>query len=102
MTPGNALAILRILQEAITNALKHGPARNITIRGALAPDGMVAITVENDGGPFVEKIAVTVSPICAGAPCSFTANRILKPKPGTKLTLLLPPSLPDFEDEAVA
>lgn len=50
VTPGNALSILRILQEAITNALKHGPARTITIRGA-SEGGMAAITIENDGRP---------------------------------------------------
>jgi two-component system, NarL family, sensor histidine kinase UhpB len=52
VTPGNALTILRILQEAITNALKHGPARTITIRGAAIDGGKAAITVENDGRPF--------------------------------------------------
>ena len=34
VTPGNALAVLRIVQEAITNALKHGPARRIAVRGS--------------------------------------------------------------------
>ncbi len=34
VTPGNALVVLRILQEAITNALKHGPARRIAVRGS--------------------------------------------------------------------
>jgi signal transduction histidine kinase len=53
--PGNALAILRILQEAITNAVKYGPATRIKIRGAAAGDGMLALTVENDGGPFAER-----------------------------------------------
>ena len=74
VTPGNALAVLRILQEAITNALKHGPARSITIRGALAADGMAAITIENDGRPFVETAAATASPTCAGARSNSTAN----------------------------
>ena len=54
VTPGNALVVLRILQEAITNALKHGPARRISIRGTPSADGGVAITVENDGSAFVE------------------------------------------------
>jgi signal transduction histidine kinase len=103
VTPGNALAILRILQEAITNALKHGPARNIAIRGALAPDGMVAITVENDGHSFVEK--------SGGHGLANMRRRALQLHGklnlealdrGTKLTLLLPPSLPDFEDDAAA
>lgn len=54
VTPGNALDVVRILQEAITNALKHGPARKITIRSAKLADGMAAIAVENDGRSFVE------------------------------------------------
>ena len=52
VTPGNALTILRILQEAITNALKHGPARKITIRGVAVGGDKAAITVENDGARF--------------------------------------------------
>lgn len=48
VTPGNALSILRILQEAVTNALKHGPARNIEIRGEKGDDGGAILTVRND------------------------------------------------------
>ena len=49
LTPANALSILRILQEAVTNALKHGPATRIGIRGAPGTDGSAMLTVENDG-----------------------------------------------------
>ena len=103
VTPGNALAILRILQEAITNAVKHGPARRIGIRGALSPDGLVAIVVENDGRPFVESHG--------GYGLSNMRRRALHLRGqinientdiGVRLTLLLPPRLPDFEDEAAA
>src|SRR5690606_12551915 len=52
VTPGNALSILRILQEAVTNALKHGPARHILIRGAPNGDGGAVVTVRNDTGAF--------------------------------------------------
>ena len=52
VTPGNALAVLRILQEAVTNAVKHGPARKISIRGTVSADGTAAITLENDGRPL--------------------------------------------------
>jgi signal transduction histidine kinase len=52
VTPGNALMVLRILQEAVTNALKHGPARRIVVRGAESNDAMAVISIENDGRPF--------------------------------------------------
>lgn len=49
ITPRNALSILRILQEAVTNALKHGPARSIGITGAPGSGGTAVISVTNDG-----------------------------------------------------
>ena len=48
VTPGNALSILRILQEAITNALKHGPAHRIEVTGSAGNNGSAAVTVKND------------------------------------------------------
>src|SRR5690606_28860187 len=38
VAPTYALTILRILQEAITNALKHGPAGRIEVRGTRGLD----------------------------------------------------------------
>lgn len=100
VTPGNALAVLRILQEAITNALKHGPARRIAIRGALAADGMVAITVDNDGRPFVEAAhGHGLRNMRRRAQQLNGQLTIASHERGVRLTLLLPPSLPDFEDE---
>lgn len=49
VTPANALSILRILQEAVTNAIKHGPARRIAISASANADGSATIRVENDG-----------------------------------------------------
>jgi signal transduction histidine kinase len=100
VTPGNALTILRILQEAITNALKHGPARNITIRGTAIDGGKAAITVENDGRPFaiggrghgLENMRRRAS--------ALAGELRLEPlTEGTRLTLLLPTTLPDVQDE---
>jgi two-component system sensor histidine kinase UhpB len=51
VTPSNALAVLRILQEAVTNAVKHGPARRIRVEGATMEGGVAAIHVVNDGSP---------------------------------------------------
>jgi signal transduction histidine kinase len=47
VTPGNALAVLRILQEAITNALKHGEPSRIAIHGATSTEGAATIVVRN-------------------------------------------------------
>lgn len=103
VTPGNALAVLRILQEAITNALKHGPARRISIRGAPSADGMVAITIENDGRAFVEN---------SGGHGLINMRRRARQlhgrlhveamDRGVRVALLLPARLPDFDDEVVA
>ena len=49
VTPTNALSILRILQEAVTNAIKHGPAARIAISASEGTDGSAAISVENSG-----------------------------------------------------
>jgi len=102
ITPGNALAILRILQEAITNAVKHGPARRILIRGSAAPDGRVAITVENDGRSFVQAGAGHgLGNMRRRAEALNGEIRIEPLSHGTRLTLLLPARFPAFEDEAV-
>ena len=49
VTPGNALSVLRILQEAVTNALKHARARDIAIKGTSGPGKTAIVTVTNDG-----------------------------------------------------
>src|SRR5690606_15841978 len=55
VTPASALSILRILQEAVTNAIKHGPARRIDIRGGPDGDDRVVIMVGNDlHGPVAQ------------------------------------------------
>lgn len=52
ITPSNALSVLRILQEAVTNAIKHGPARHIDIEGKETGDGRAMLQVRNDGAPL--------------------------------------------------
>lgn len=102
VTPGNALAILRILQEAITNAVKHGPARRIAIRGTAAAGGKVAITVENDGGAFTEAgYGYGLGNMRRRAEGLNGEIRIEPLSHGTRLSLLLPSCFPAFEDEAV-
>ena len=57
LTPAHALHVLRIVQEASTNALRHGPASRITVRGSAGPRGEAIITVENDGVPYSDPDA---------------------------------------------
>lgn len=99
VTAGNALAVLRILQEAITNALRHGPAQRIIIRGGVSECGMAAITVENDGHRFVagtggrglENMRRRAAQL--NAKLEFAAL-----DDGTRVRLLLPLRLADLQD----
>jgi signal transduction histidine kinase len=96
---GHHLAVLRLLREAITNALRHGPARRIAIRGGLSDCGMESITIENDGHPFVA---------CSGGRgLENMRRRAAQPQArlevsaldhGTKVALLLPRRLTDIQD----
>jgi signal transduction histidine kinase len=46
-----ALQLYKIAQEAVTNAIKHGKARRVTIR-LIQTSGRVMLTVRNDGVAF--------------------------------------------------
>ena len=48
LAPGTALQVLRIVQEALTNVMKHARAANVTVRLQRAGDGLV-LTVADDG-----------------------------------------------------
>jgi signal transduction histidine kinase len=101
VTPGNALAVLRILQEAITNALKHGPARRIVLRGGTAAGGMAALTIENDGSPFIEnRGGHGLANMRRRADQLHGRLYFESLARGVRITLLLPTNLPDFEEEA--
>ena len=53
--PDKALQVLRIVQEAIANVLKHAGARTITVTtGTLAQPPGVFVQVADDGAGFVE------------------------------------------------
>ena len=98
VTPGNALVVLRILQEAITNALKHGPARRITIRGGASANAMAAITIENDGQPFAAGAAGFGIDNMRHRARQLGGELQLCDLPhGMKVTLLLPGHLPDCQ-----
>jgi signal transduction histidine kinase len=54
LTPARVLNLLRLLQEAVTNALKHSGARVITLEAVAPParDGAVRIDLSDDGRGF--------------------------------------------------
>ena len=51
MAPKRVQAIVMIAREAVTNAVKHGRAKNIAIVADPVPDGF-ALRILNDGEPF--------------------------------------------------
>jgi signal transduction histidine kinase len=61
MDPARADAILRCVQELITNALRHAQARELMVALTQAVDGAVTITARDDGrgGAFVEGQGLT-------------------------------------------
>ena len=52
LTPTRVLHVLRILQEAVTNAIRHGRARTIRIGAAADVAGGTRIEVRDDGAGF--------------------------------------------------
>lgn len=62
LTPETGLAIVRIVQEAVNNAVRHGPARNITVR-VRANAQAVELSIRDDGQGFP-----VASPPSTGAP----------------------------------
>ncbi len=52
LNPPDALQVLRIVQEVLTNVLKHAAARTVRIATRLAGDGQVQVLVEDDGCGF--------------------------------------------------
>jgi len=65
LDPQNALHVLRILQEVLTNILKHSGANMIDV--ATAHHGHeVEVRVRDNGTPFVPDEAATLSPARQG------------------------------------
>jgi signal transduction histidine kinase len=52
LTPARVLHLLRMLQEAVTNALRHGRAHRVWISAEQAAGGVVRIEVRDDGAGF--------------------------------------------------
>jgi signal transduction histidine kinase len=91
--PGTVLGVLRIVQEALTNAIRHAAARTIDV-GADWDGSRLAITVVDDGIGF-DRGTVT-----AGRGLASLAHRAMaiggvmdldsRPGAGTRLTLRVP------------
>jgi signal transduction histidine kinase len=102
VTPGNALAILRIVQEAITNAVKHGAARKIVVRGTAAPGEGIIITIENRGsgrGDWSTETGRGLANMRRRAEQLHGRLTIDKNDDGTTVSLLLPSRLAEFAEE---
>jgi two-component system NarL family sensor kinase len=91
--------LLRISQEAITNAMKHSGGNEINVRLALDSDS-VQVTVEDNGAGFDPHVS-TLSRGFGLISMQERADRIggdltilTKPGAGTKVHLLLPLAYP--------
>ncbi|XAH24416.1 sensor histidine kinase [Xylophilus sp. GW821-FHT01B05] len=58
LEPASALHILRILQEAFANILRHAQATEIRVETGLAPDGGVLVAIEDNGRGFDPQAAL--------------------------------------------
>jgi signal transduction histidine kinase len=56
LEPGQAMQILRLLQESLTNVIKHANARNVTF-SATCIDNSVVVRVADDGNGFEPALA---------------------------------------------
>lgn len=104
VTPTHALNVLRIVQEALTNAVRHGPATRIAVRGQAHGVAQAAIVVENDGAA-----PAAAAPAMPGGGAGLENMRrraqtlgatvCLQALPGggARLVLLLPLQLPGDE-----
>lgn len=56
VTPSHALNVLRIVQEAVTNAIKHARASRIRVTGRYGDGGEAIVEVVNDGRRFPDSL----------------------------------------------
>lgn len=94
LDPRNSLHILRILQEAITNIIKHANATEVRVATAAEADG-VTVTIADNGAGFAVDTAMASGgkglanqlrrAQSIGADIRWTSDRA-----GTRLTLWLP------------
>jgi signal transduction histidine kinase len=62
-TPGDTAAVaLRLVQEAVTNAMRHARARRITVRLRFLPDSRIGLLVLDDGVGFDKQALLAGEP----------------------------------------
>lgn len=49
LSPGHILQVLRVVQEAVSNALKHAQAKNLHVRARCPGSGPLELQVQDDG-----------------------------------------------------
>jgi signal transduction histidine kinase len=95
LTPQNVLQILRILQEALTNVLKHAGADRISVETGVEPAaGRVYIRVRDNGRGFAARRPEGhgLANMLRRAKAIGGDLRVSASAPGTTLELLLPAS----------
>ena len=95
LTPDSVLQILRIVQEAVTNVIKHSGAGLVVFRSGVVPEG-IQVVVEDNGGGFDEGSAVAgrgLSNMRARADRIGAELTIRSSPSGTSLQLMLPAHL---------
>lgn len=98
VTPSHALNVLRILQEAVTNAVKHGRPSRISVLGERDDRGGARIVVENDGNPFPRSRSHGGTGLINMRRRVRQLDGAIEIEPldnGTRLALLLPLQLPE-------
>ncbi|HEU4530306.1 MAG TPA: ATP-binding protein, partial [Steroidobacteraceae bacterium] len=93
--PRQVLDVARVVQEAITNALKHSGCRGITVRAGLTrqPDG-IEVVVEDNGRGLAESAGKGhgVASMRRRAAALGGSLEVGAAAPGTRVTLRLPVS----------
>lgn len=91
--PAAAIHLFRIAQEAVSNAIRHGRAKNVVIRLAAAPEG-VRMTIEDDGSGLPsrmpERIGMGLNIMQHRASMIGATFEIQRQTPGTRVVCLLP------------
>ena len=98
LSPEQTLSVLRILQEAISNAVRHGMPERLEITGTACGADMVALRVTNAGGkplaPASDSRQYGLQNMAARAK-ALGGYTTLSPRPdGAEFTLVLPLSCP--------